>query len=279
MTVLTSYRYFPLFACRRFASDGCLETAASLSYASLLALVPLAAIVFAVLAYFPAFSGIREILESFLFQNLLPETGDKVENYFRSFVENAQRMTYFGIGGLVAIAVLLLNQVFQALNTIFRVEKARPVVVRFSVFIAVLVMGPVFLGLSFWLAAYILTLTRGAGIDEQVFTGLARLARATPALIVIAGFAVVYWLAPNRKVNWRDAVAGGVAAGLLFSALRWGFGLYLIYFPTYRTIYGALAVIPLFLLWMYLSWAVVLLGAVVTAALPDYRRSRDNKKT
>ena len=272
MTVLTSYRSFPLFAFRRFASDGCLETAAALSYASLLALVPLAAIGFAVLAYFPAFSGVRESLENFLFQNLLPATGDKVDGYFRAFVENAQRMTYLGIGGLVAVAVLLLNQVFQALNTIFRVERARPFAVRFAVFITVLVMGPVFLGVSFWFAAYILTLTRGAGIDEQVFSGLARLARAAPALIVIVGFGAVYWLAPNRKVNWQDAVAGGVAAGLLFSALRWGFGLYLIYFHAYRTIYGALAVIPLFLLWMYLSWAVVLLGAVVTAALPDYRR-------
>ena len=92
-----------------------------------------------------------------------------------------------------------------------------------------------------------------------------------PVVIVVVAFSLLYALVPNRTVPWRDAIAGGVAAGILFSTLRWAFGVYLVTFPVYRTLYGALAVVPIFLVWMYLSWAVILFGAVLTASLADWR--------
>ena len=101
-----------------------------------------------------------------------------------------------------------------------------------------------------------------------------RMARFVPALILIAGFSLFYKIVPNRRVTWGDALTGGLLAGLLFSGLRWSFGIYLIYFPTYQTLYGALSAVPVFLLWTFLSWTVVLLGAVTAAALPDWRASR-----
>jgi len=262
---------FARTAFKRFSDESCLETAASLSYASLLATVPLAAIVFAVLAVVPAFAGVRETLEVFLFENMLPDTGQKVAGYFNMFVENARGMTHFGIAGLVVVAVMLFNRVFQAFNGIFNVERPRTVWMRLGIFLIVLVMGPLVAGASFTIATYILALTKGAGVDVEAFTGIARLARVVPALIMIVGLSVAYKVIPNCRVGWRDAFIGGVTAGLLFSGLRWGFGLYLIYFPTYRAIYGALSAVPVFLLWMYLSWAVILLGAAITAAAPEHR--------
>ncbi len=95
-----------------------------------------------------------------------------------------------------------------------------------------------------------------------------------PVVIVVVAFSLLYAVVPNRTVPWRNAIAGGMAAGILFSALRWAFGVYLVAFPVYRTLYGALAVLPIFLVWMYLSWAAVLFGAVLTASLADRRTGR-----
>jgi membrane protein len=113
-------------------------------------------------------------------------------------------------------------------------------------------------------------LARWAGFDGS--SGLLeRLNWFVSALIVVVAFSLLYAVVPNRRIEWRNAIVGGVTAGILFSMLRWAFGVYLIYFPIYKTIYGALAAVPIFLVWMYLSWAAVLIGAVVTSSLSEQR--------
>ncbi len=255
---------------KRFVDDRCLGIAATLSYTSLLALVPLAAIAFAVLAVFPVFEGVHEEVHAFLFKNFMPDTGERLEDHFDGFVKNVGSLTTIGIAGLVVTAIILLATIGSTLNTIFRVARPRRLLARLLVYSAVLSLGPLVLGASVALATNIPVLTKWAGIDA--FTGLyGRLSWLVPALIVVVAFTLLYAVVPNRTVAWRNAIAGGVAAAILFSILRWAFGLYVIYFPVYRTIYGALSAVPIFLVWMYLSWAVILFGAVVTASLSEWR--------
>lgn len=255
---------------RHYHDVRCRQIAASLSYTSLLALVPLMAIVFAVLAAVPALEGFRVELQLFMFANLMPESGDTFAEYFQGFLANAGKMTGFGIVGLALTAVMLINTIFAAMNLIFHVEKPRPVLLRIVVYLVVLIAGPIVLAASFSLATYILTLTKALGVEA--FTGLlGHLTRFVPALLLILGFSAFYKIVPYCRVAWRDALGGGLAAGLVFAGLRWLFGIYLIYFPSYQTIYGALSAVPVFLLWLFLSWSVVLAGAVIAASGPNWR--------
>lgn len=259
---------------RYFHAASCRTIAASLSYTSLLAMVPMVAIVFAVLAAVPALEGFRAELQDFVFANLMPESGDTFAAYFDGFIANAGKMTGFGVVGLTLTAMMLLNTIFSAINRIFHVEKQRPLYLKLAVYLGVLIAGPIFLAASFSLATYILAMTKSVGgtIGVDAFTGfLGRLARFVPALILIFGFTAFYKVVPNRPVSWRDAFSGGLVAGLIFSGLRWLFGIYLIYFPTYQTIYGALSAVPVFLVWLFLSWTVVLAGAAIAASGPSWR--------
>ncbi len=261
---------FLAYVCKRFAEDRCLGIAATLSYTSLLALVPLAAIGFAVLAVFPVFEDVREEIQAFVFKNFMPETGERLADYFNGFVKNAGSLTAVGIAGLVVAAIMLLATIGSTLNIIFRVARPRRLLARLLVYSAVLTLGPLVVGASVSLATNIPALTKWLGID--VLTGLfGRLSWFVSTLIVAVAFTLLYAVVPNRTVAWRNAIAGGITAGILFSILRWAFGMYLIYFPVYRTIYGALSAVPIFLVWMYLSWAVTLFGAVVTASLSEWR--------
>jgi membrane protein len=265
-------RRFLAYVWRRFDDDGCLRMAASLSYTSLLAIVPLTAIAFAMLAAFPVFVGVREQLQAVVFSNLLPDAAKAMSEYFDQFVANTTRLTAVGIIGLALTAVLLLGTIESALNAIFRVAKPRALVPRLLVFWALITLGPLMLGASLSLSTYLFAASRWLGIDPLagavgVLTGW------LPTLIVMVLLALFYVVIPNRPVNLLGAVVGGVVAGALFAGLRQVFGYYVATFPTYQTIYGAVSVIPIFLVWMYLSWAVVLFGAVLTASLTEWRTS------
>ena len=269
---------FSSFAGNRFGMGRCKVVAASLSYTSLLAMVPMLAIVLSVLAAVPQFEVFWDHIRGFILDNLMPDSGDRISDYLDVFIANARKMTGFGVVGLVLAAMVLINTVFTEMNVIFAVKRPRPVLLRLLVYCLVLVGGPLVLAASFSVATYIFTQTEVLGADPSghlAFTGFfGRFARGVPALILIAGFTSFYKIAPNRYVAWRDALMGGVLAGVLFSGLRWSFGIYLVYFPTYKDLYGALSAVPVFLLWMFLSWMVVLLGAVIAASLPDWRAER-----
>ncbi|MBL6945456.1 MAG: YihY family inner membrane protein [Rhodospirillales bacterium] len=271
-------RPFLKFAMIRFQEDRGLRMAASLSYTSLLAVVPLSAIAFSMLAAFPVFEGIREDFQSALFSNFLPQSAQAMREYFDQFIKNTAGLTAVGIIGLAATAVLLLGTIEADLNAIFRVGRARAMVPRLLVFWALLTLGPLLLGASFSLSTYFFALTRWAGVDGVQST-LVNFTQFLPTFMVIVALTLCYIIVPNRRINALNALIGGIIAGLLFALLRKGFGLYVTRFPTYQTIYGAVSVVPIFLVWMYLSWAVVIFGAVITASLGEWRagiRQRDN---
>lgn len=269
---LDEVRPFAGYVWRRFSDDRCMRMAASLSYTSLLAVVPLTAIAFSMLAAFPVFEGVRDQFQDMLFSNFLPQSADVMREYFDTFVRNAAGLTAVGIVGLALTAVLLLGTVESALNAIFRVVRPRAMLPRFLVFWALITVGPLLLGASFSLSTYFFALTEWAGAkggDVPIgwFTQL------IPTLIVMVAVGLFYLIIPNRPVSLASAIVGGFTAGLLFSILRRVFGYYVASFPTYQTIYGAVSAVPIFLIWMYLSWAVVLLGAVLSACYDEWRGS------
>jgi len=263
---------------RRFAEERCVGMASSLSFTSLLAIVPLAAVGFAVLAAVPLFTDAREDLEALLFANLVPESAEAVRGYFDKFVANTAALSSFGAVGLVVTAVLLLETIETSLNHIFRVASPRPLAKRLAAFVVLIVVGPVLAGASFSAAAYLFAVTNWLGVDP--FTGpLAGLAKLMPTLIMVVLLIVFYVVTPNRRVDIGAAAVGATVAGILFYGLRALFGLYVTSFPVYQTIYGALSVIPIFLVWMYMSWIVVLGGAVLTAVLAEWQEAPDRKRS
>ncbi|MCF3629470.1 YihY family inner membrane protein [Thalassospiraceae bacterium LMO-SO8] len=257
---------------RRFQGDQCLRMAASLSYTSLLAAVPLTAIAFAMLAAFPVFEGVRESFQDVLFANFLPDAAESMREHFDKFVRNTTTLSAVGIIALALTAVLLLGTIESALNTIFRVTRPRRLGPRLLVFWAIITLGPLLLGASFSLSAYFFAATQWIGVDPA--TGvLGEAAKLLPTLIMMVLLTMFYVTIPNRPVAFAGAVIGAVAAGLMIAVLRKGFGFYVTHFPTYQNIYGALSAVPIFLIWMYLSWAVVLLGATLTATISEWREA------
>ncbi len=257
---------FAAYCGQRFAQDQCLRTATQLSYASLLALVPVLAIGFGLLSAFPGFENLRQSAQLFLFENLVPNAGMEISDQLATFVENARSMTGLGSIALAATALLLLSTINGAFNAIWRVTEPRPLMVRIMAYWTVLTIGPLFLGASLSLSSYGFA-TALLEEGDRAFG----LTRALPFVLTTVAFAVVYAVVPARNVAVRHALVGGLVAAALLEILKAGFAFYLRQFPSYEVIYGALASVPIFLIWMYLSWAVVLFGAEVAAAAPEWR--------
>jgi len=256
-------------ALKRFWSGNDFQAAGSLTYTTLLALVPLLTVTFAIFSAFPAFSRLRSQAQQLIFENLVPAVSDVVLANVDRFMGNAAALTGFGIIGLAVTSILLFFSVEGAFNTIWRATEPRPLVIRLLSFWSVLTVAPILLGTSLSLSSAILADIRFSG--EADLWG-ARL--ILPGLFEAAAFTLMYLTIPNREVNWKDAALGGLTAAVLMEASKIGFGLYITAFPTYRTIYGALAAFPIFLVWLYTVWSVVLFGAEITATLPEWRAGK-----
>lgn len=269
---LTHGRPFGKFVFHRFVEDRGWRMAAGLSYASLLAIVPLMAVAFSMLAAFPVFENVRDQFQDAVFANLLPQSAVTMRAYFDKFIGNTASLSAVGVIALALTSVLLLGAIEADMNILFRVKRARPLASRLLVFWAMITLGPLLLGASFSLSTYLFAATEWMGLD--ILNGpLGFVTRLVPTLIIIVLLILFYFTVPNRQVQVLSAVAGGVMAGVLFALLRRGFGWYVATFPTYQNIYGALSVIPIFLIWMYLSWTIVLMGAVMTASISEWRSS------
>jgi membrane protein len=254
---------------QRFNEDRCMQIAASLTYTTLLALVPLLTIALTVISAFPVFDEMSVVLQAFVLENLLPQSAEVIANYTREFTANAARLTAVGVGFLSVTAILLLITIDRAFNDIWRVRHPRPLVQRVVVYWTLLTIGPVLIGASLsitsWLVAQSVQFVR-------VIPGAAVvLLTLVPFVLTSLALALLYLTMPNRRIAVRDALVGGFIAGLAFEVMKRGFAFYITSFPTYRLVYGAFATVPLFLMWVYLSWLVVVFGAVVVAVLPEWR--------
>ncbi len=253
----------------RFIEDRCAQIASSLTFTTLLAIVPIVTVALTMLSAFPGFASLIDSLGNFVVTNMLPESVDTISVYTDQFSENAAKLTAIGVIFLAITALLLMFTIDRAFNDIWRVSRPRPVLQRILIYWMILTVGPLFVGASLSLTSYLLTLSSGL-VDEVPGMGLALL-RFAPVVLTTTAFALLYLTVPNRRVLKRDALTGGIAAGAGFEVMKQGFGLYITYFPTYALVYGAFAAVPIFLLWIYLSWLLVIGGAVLVSVLPEWR--------
>lgn len=263
---------------RRFFDDGCFGLAGSLAYTSLLALVPLLTIALTVIAAFPVFKEFIQGVDAFFAQNMLPPTVAKVvTGYINQFTENAGRLTAVGVVFLGVTAIMLMLTIEGALNAIWRVQRPRPLVVRVLMYWGVLTLGPLLIGVSLTATSYLVSAS--LGYAKQIPGGAMALLGLVPLALTAAAFTLVYCVVPNRPVELKHAAVGGVLAAVMFELMKRGFAVYIGKVPSYTLVYGAFATVPIFLLWIYLSWVVTLLGAVIAASLPDLHVLRHRTAT
>jgi membrane protein len=267
---------FFVYSFHRFRADGCFAASGALSYTTLVSLVPLGVIALGSLSAFPIFASVRDQLSNLVLRNFVPSIGDQAAWWFRAFADSATQTTAIGVAGIAATGVLLLVTVEDQLNLIWRVTSPRPWVQRVLSYWTLITLGPLLIGISLSLSTYFEIAARQVGFGQEAAVWLASgwlhgLARAVPALLEFIALTLLYCLMPNCAVRWRDGALGAVVATIAIEILKVGFSIYIGASSFYSTVYGALAIIPIFLLWMYISWMAVLLGAVVAAALPNWR--------
>jgi membrane protein len=251
--------YFCWAIALRFREERATQTAGSLAYTSLLSLVPLLTVALAISSAFPVFENAVDALQSFLVENVLPEAPgvDSIIEQIDSFTRNAGRLTAIGIIGFMVTAVMLMLTIDNALNRIFRVQRRRSMLQNIFVYWAILTLAPVLIGVSLSMTTVALAASVGS-------------VYVVPFFFTCVALSILYGVVPARRVELRHAVIGGIVAGAGFELAKRAFALYLQQVPTYTLIYGAFATVPIFLVWLYVSWVVVLGGAVFTAMLPAY---------
>lgn len=270
-----TFKNFLVFLFHRAQNDTIFRVSASLSYTSLIAIVPLFAIGLAIFSAFPGFNAIKDQFQDFLLKNFVPDIEQEISQYFVDFLNATAQMTTIGVIGLAITAILMLSTIENSLNFIFKVYKPRNIKTKITLYWTVITLGPLLLGAAFSLRSYLFTLQKF--MPEDVMSSTLFLNNLIPSLITMLTLIMVYVLVPNKKVRLKNAVIGSLVAVMLFSVLRKGFGLIILKSTIYKTIYGALATLPIFLIWMYLAWAVVIFGAVVTAALEEFQNREDKE--
>lgn len=253
---------------KRCIDDKVSVIAGHLTFVSLLALVPLMVVMFSVFAAFPMFEDIRLQLQEFLFANLIPTSSEIITEYLNTFVTNVSEMTTIGIIFVVIVAVNLISTIEATMNRIWRNYKRRRFTVALAVYWMILTLGPILMGIGMAVSSYLVSLTTFA---ENYVTGFREMLLSTvPVITSVIAFLLLYVMMPNRVVKVRYAIWGALLAGVLFEIAKKGFAAYITAFPSYEAIYGALAAIPILLLWIFVSWNIVLIGAEFTASLEEY---------
>lgn len=257
---------------KRCREDNITISAGHLAYVTLLSLVPFIMVTFTIMSAFPAFASVRSKLEHFVFSNFVPTASDVVHKYMTDFVGNASQMSAIGILSLLVVALMLISNVDKTLNRIWRTQSDRPIVYTFAIYWMVITLGPMLIGSSVVVSSY---LTGLAAFTEEYTPGLGTfLLSLVPSGAAMLAFTILYMVVPNRRVFARHALVGAIVATIAFEITKSGFALYVTNFPSYELIYGALAVVPILFLWVYLSWIIVLFGAEFTCSLGEAFENR-----
>ena len=254
---------------KHFQEDRCFEEAASLGYTSLLAMVPLFAVAFGIIAAFPVFNEWSENLQAFIFDNFMPATGQQIVPYLNTFLDSISSLTLPGTIMLIVTAIMLMVRIEVAFNRIWRVDRNRTILNRIVMYWAVLTLGPILIAAAVALSAQ--KVLGVLGMEGGIPPGVHRMGIFFLTWLV---FALFFVLVPHRRVRIKHALIGAFLSTVLFSIAKAGFVAY-VSNANYKVIYGALATIPLFLFWLYIVWTVVLFGASLSASLTtfsDYRK-------
>ena len=271
--LLETLRTFPWLSTaavlrERFREDRLGLTASSLTFTTVIALVPLVTLILAVFTAFPVFGTMQTTLQTWLVQSLVPDNiARTVLGYLTQFASKASRLGAVGLIAFVVTALALIFTMDRTLNNIWRVRQLRPFAQRLLIYWAALTLGPVLLAASLTLTSYALSASRGlVGVMPG---GLRFLLDALEFAMLATGISALYHYVPNTRVKWAHAAAGGIFVAIAFEVAKALLAWYLRSVPTYAAVYGAFATVPILLLWFYIAWVIVLFGAVIAAYLPS----------
>lgn len=265
---VVALRDFVLLLIKRFIATRCPEVAGSLTITTLLAIVPLLTVSLALFSNFPAFSQLGEALTGFMQNNILPEAAGQIATYAFQFSEQATNLTLIGTAMLIVTVLLLLHTIDGVFNDIWGVRHPRPLLTRIMVYWVALTLGPVAVAGSIFATGQLVASSIewiGATLDTGTLT-----TRMVPLGLLGVLFSFLYYAVPNHPVKAWHALIGGFAAAYVLLSLQRLFGYFIALTPTYTLVYGAFAALPIFLLWLYTSWVIVLLGAILAATFPEF---------
>ena len=272
-TLLRNVLHFPwrstlLTLRERFREDRLGLTASSLTFTTTIALVPLVTVALAVFTAFPMFAKFQDVLQKWLVESLIPDNiARQVLGYLTQFAGKASKLGVAGVAVLLTTALALVFTIDRTLNAIWRVRKPRPFGQRVLVYWAAITLGPLLLGGSLTLTSYAITASRS--VVGVMPGGVQFLLDAIQFLLMAAGMAALYHYVPHTRVRWGHAWTGGLFVSAGFELAKKLLTFYLSKVPTYSVVYGAFATVPILLVWIYMAWVMVLLGAVITAYLPS----------
>lgn len=266
---LIEAKQFIAFVVNHFIEDDCTYRASALTFTSLLAIVPLMSVGFAILSTFPVFADLREPVQNFIFENFVPATGKVLQEYLQLFTHQVSRLSIIGVIFLFITALLVMYTIEASMNKIWRVTNARRGVSAFLLYWAILSLAPFLLGLSLAASSYFFSLP-----FTQAYAEPSRLLKLAPLLFSLIGFTFLYVVVPNCKVRLHHGVMGAIVAAALFESAKAGFAYYLAQYNTYELLYGAFAIIPIFFVWVYWVWLITLIGAEISYALSVHYKRR-----
>lgn len=246
------------------------QVAASLAFTTTLALVPMLTVASILIGYLPSVIRIKDAFQAWLLDTYMPGgINQQVFNYLNQFSSQARGLTILGLLGLVITTIMTLIVIENAFNQIFQVTQKRPIMKKIAIYSAATILGPILLGIGTYFSGWVFGAAEGW--TESLGFGLGLLATVAPIFLAFTVFSVAYKYLPYAKILWSDAFTGAFFAALTYEVMKFGFGLFMTNDAFYKTVYGAFAIFPLALTWIYLTWWITLAGAVLVANLPNIR--------
>ena len=267
---MSDWKTFCTIFWQRFNQNKLTQAAGYLTYSTMLAIVPLIMVVFSIFSAFPVFNEVTGALKEFIFTNFAPSASDMVGQYIDEFVNNSKKMSAVGIISLIVVALMLINSIDRTLNSIWHDTETRPIFTSFAIYWLILTLGPLLVGVSIAASTYVKAMFESAAS----FSFGLKLLSFVPFLSTWFIFTMIYMVVPNKKVSIKHSAAGALIAAVFFTLGKQAFAWYIVTFPSYQLIYGAMATLPIMLLWIQLSWTVVLLGAQLAAVLAEVRSKK-----
>lgn len=252
------------------------QVSASLAFTTILSLVPMLTIGSIILSRFPAIIELRNAFQAWLLKNYFPGgISQQVFSYFNQFSVKAKGLTVLGSLGLLITTILTMIVIERAFNEIWKVHEKRPFLKKLLIYLAATVVGPLLLGLGIYLSGVLLG--SASGWFPSLSAGFKFMSTIVPSLLAFIVFALVYRILPYAKVEWSDAFTGAAFIAVAYEITKFGFTYFMTQAAFYKTVYGTLAILPLMLIWIYITWWLTLAGAVIVANMPTIRESLHNK--
>lgn len=269
---------FVLYVFKRFEADRCREQAGSLTYTTLFAVVPMLTVFLVIISSIKALEPARQQLQHLIYSNFLPKSTIAFDKALNAFTEKSSNLTIIGVLFLFVTTVLMLTSIETVFNRIWRVKETRSGIMGFMRYWTIISLGPIILGSAFVISSTVASMN----LLSNNFTGYqldgAFLLWLISFALTILGFFILYWTIPNRTVPLYSAAISACLSAALFETLKNLFSFIMSNFTSYEIIYGAFAAVPIFLLWVFLSWNIILLGVEVSFALTAFHSGKEQKR-